>query len=70
MARVDKYRRRSICVQLHADDYALLPEPLYAADRFAGGGINAFVREAIREKAARDAKKLARQQSEVQDGEE
>lgn len=69
MARVDKYGRRSICVQLHADDYALLPEPLYAPDRFAGGGINAFVREAIREKAARDAMKRA-QQNEVRDGEE
>ena len=58
-----------INLQLPLAEYRLLPEPL-KTNRSAGGGRCGFIREAIREKAARDAKKLARQQSEVQDGEE
>lgn len=54
---------------LTPEEFAMLPDPL-TTKRQAGGGRSGFIRQAIREKAARDAKKLARQQSEVQDGEE
>ena len=53
---------------LTPEEFAMLPDPL-TTKRQAGGGRSGFIRQAIREKAARDAKKLARQQSEVQDGE-
>ena len=53
-----------IHIMLTPEEFAMLPDPL-TTKRQAGGGRSGFIRQAIREKAARDAKKLARQQSEV-----
>lgn len=45
---------------LTPEEFAMLPDPL-TTKRQAGGGRSGFIRQAIREKAARDAIKRAQQ---------
>lgn len=49
-----------IHIMLTPEEFAMLPDPL-TTKRQAGGGRSGFIRQAIREKAARDAIKRAQQ---------
>lgn len=50
-------RKTGLHIILADADLALLPAPMHTGNKSKGGGRTAFIREAIREKAAREAKK-------------